>query len=261
MQCLAEARERWTGQEKSTVALQARLLGLSGLLPAELTRRETTADGYLRRVWDCWWRERDEFSDTILPRDVWRFHGLRPANHPQRRLALAAHWISAGDLPSRIERWCHSPVADAALVNSLFQIFKVTRDDFWSWHWTFRSARLTKPQLLIGTSRVTDLAINVVLPWLWTRAVEGKNEKVRDEIERRYFAWPGAEDNSILRLARQRLLSRSSPKLFRHAAQQQGLIQIVRDFCDSSNAVCDQCQFPELVREFFHENEVSESKQ
>jgi len=248
MQCLAETRGRWTRQDKSPVTLQARLLGLSGLLPAELTRRETTADGYLRRVWDGWWRERDEFSDAILPRDVWRLHGLRPANHPQRRLALAAHWISAGDLPARIERWCHSPVADAALVDSLFQIFHVARDDFWSWHWTFRSARLTKPQPLIGTTRVTDLAINVVLPWLWTRAVEGKSEKLRDEIERRYFNWPAAEDNSVLRLARQRLLSRSSPKLFRHAAQQQGLMQIVRDFCNHSNAVCDQCGFPGLVQ-------------
>jgi hypothetical protein len=103
---------------------------------------------------------------------------------------------------------------------------------------------------LIGTARVTDLAISVVLPWLWTRAVEGKNENLREDIERRYFVWPAAEDNSVLRLARQRLLSRSSPKLFRHAAQQQGLMQIVRDFCDHSNAICDQCSFPELVREF-----------
>jgi hypothetical protein len=34
------------------------------------------------------------------------------------------------------------------------------------------------------------------------------------------------------------------------AAAQQGLIQIVRDFCDHSNAVCENCKLPELVREF-----------
>ena len=31
------------------------------------------------------------------------------------------------------------------------------------------------------------------------------------------------------------------------AAEQQGLMQIVRDFCDHSNAVCDRCRFPGLV--------------
>jgi hypothetical protein len=32
------------------------------------------------------------------------------------------------------------------------------------------------------------------------------------------------------------------------AAAQQGLLQIVRDFCDHSNAICADCRFPELVR-------------
>jgi hypothetical protein len=250
MQCLAELRAHWTDHEQTPLTLQARLLGLSGLLPSELTRRETATDGYVRHVWDCWWRERDELSDAILPRTVWRFHGLRPANHPQRRLALAAHWIAGGKLPDALEKWCITKVADRALVDSLLRIFQIEHDEFWSWHWTFRSLRLKKPQPLIGATRVTDLAINVVLPWLWTRAVEGKNEKLRDEIERRYFAWPAAEDNSVLRLARQRLLSNGSARNFRRAAQQQGLIQIVRDFCDHSNAVCDQCEFPGLVNEW-----------
>ena len=70
------------------------------------------------------------------------------------------------------------------------------------------------------------------------------------EIERRYFVWPAAEDNAVLRLARQRLLSHSSPRWFRFAAQQQGLLQIVRDYCDRSNAICAACGFPELVREW-----------
>lgn len=250
MQCLAESRGRWFKEETSAFVLQARLFGLSGLLPTELSRREVSADGYLRRIWDAWWRERDEFSDVVLPREAWRLHGLRPANHPQRRLALAAYWSAAGDLPARVERWSLTPIAVSDLAASLGAVFYVAQDDFWSWHWSFRSVRLPRKQQLLGAARVTDLAINVVLPWLWTRAQEGKNEKLRREIERRHLVWPAAEDNAILRLARQRLLSHSSPKWFRHAAQQQGLMQIVRDFCDHSNAVCDQCGFPQLVRDW-----------
>ncbi len=94
MQNLAETKSLWARGASSAFEFQARLLGVSGLLPDELTRAQKSSDTYLRRVWDCWWRERDEFADCTLPRAVWKFHGLRPANHPQRRLALAAHWLA-----------------------------------------------------------------------------------------------------------------------------------------------------------------------
>lgn len=248
MQNLAELRPRWLRGADPAFALQARLLGISGLLPAELTRAQKSTDNYLRRVWDCWWRERDAFSDCILPRAVWKFHGLRPANHPQRRLALAAHWLAADHLIQKLENWCARELPDKMLPGSLREIFEVESDEFWSWHWTFRSARLKKPQPLLGDARVTDLAVNVILPWLWTRAAEGKNGRLQRVIEHRYAAWPQAEDNSILKLARQRLLGVGRSHVLRSASAQQGLIQITRDFCEHSNAICENCRFPGLVR-------------
>jgi hypothetical protein len=196
------------------------------------------------------WREREEFSDWLLPRSLWRFHGQRPANHPQRRLALATHWLSAGRLPEQLERWCATGIPDEQLASSLLEILQTGPDEFWSWHWTLRSPRLRKPQPLLGGARVTDLAVNVVLPWLWIRAAEGKNARLGEDLEHRFNAWPPAEDNSVLRLARQRLLGGASRRALRSAAEQQGMIQIVRDFCDHSNAVCADCRFPELVREW-----------
>jgi hypothetical protein len=248
MQNLAEAKPRWTRGAASPFELQARLLGVSGLLPEELTRAQKTTDTFLRRAWDRWWRDRDEFSDCALPHTVWKLHGLRPANHPQRRLALASHWVAAGTLPGKIEDWCVTAIPERDWLASLHAIFQVEQDDFWSWHWTFKSAQMAKPQPLLGESRVTDLAVNVVLPWLWVRAREGANEKLLDEMERRYFAWPAAEDNALLKLARQRLLGTGNDRILKGAAQQQGLMQIVRDFCDHSNAACADCRFPELVR-------------
>jgi hypothetical protein len=231
-------------------ALQARLLGASGLLPEELTRAQKSSDNYLRRVWDFWWRERDAFSDVCVPSTAWRFHGLRPANHPRRRLALASHWLANKNFVSKIENWIatEKSATSQAMCRRLMEILQVERDDFWSWHLTFKSPRLKKPLPLLGDGRVTDLAVNVILPWLWIRAAEGDNKKIQAEVERRYFAWPPAEDNSILKLARQRLLGTSNTKSLKTAAQQQGLIQIVRDFCEHSNAACDHCPFPELVR-------------
>jgi hypothetical protein len=250
MQSLAESRPRWQAGAGTVMALQTRLLGVGGLLPDDLTRAQKSGDSWLRRAWDGWWRERDTFHDCLLPRTVWKFHGLRPANHPQRRLAVAAHWLAAGDLPARLENWCAAAVPDPQLVSTLRALLAGGADEFWSWHWTLRSPRLDTPQPLLGEARVTDLAVNVILPWLWVRAVEGKNERLLRDIEQRYFAWPAAEDNAVLKLARQRLLGMGRSRLFRRASAQQGFLQIVRDYCGNSNAVCADCEFPGLVREW-----------
>jgi hypothetical protein len=225
---------------------------LSGLLPADLLHARAGTDGYLRRVWDLWWRERDAFSEGILPRAVWRLHGLRPANHPQRRLALAAGWCVGGDIPAKLERWCARELEHESLPGSLLEALQVGQDDFWSWHWTLRAEPLKKAQPLLGATRVTDLAVNTILPWLWSRALEGTNVGVQRQLEERYFKWPAAEDNSVLRLARQRLLGGDHRRVLPSAATQQGLIQIVRDFCDHSNAICENCKMPELVRGLGH---------
>jgi uncharacterized protein DUF2851 len=233
---LAELRPRLAPPKPKVepLALQARLFGAGGLLPHELERADSQP--YFRKLWDCWWRERDAFADCVLPRALWHFHALRPANHPQRRLALASYWWIANKLVTDMGQWNGTP-------EDLLRILQAPDDPFWSWHWTLRSPRLRSAQPLLGPARLTDLAINVVLPWLWARDPDRRNE-----IEQRYFEWPAGEDNSLLRLARQRLLGTTSRKVLGNAAAQQGLLQIVRDFCEHSNALCENCRFPELVR-------------
>jgi hypothetical protein len=248
MQRMGELRQRLAAGNLPFVESQARLLGVSGLLPHDLTRRQRSADSFLRQTWDHWWRERDDFGDCTLPKPLWRLHGLRPANHPQRRLALVAHWLANPDLFKSIEKWFTRGDDPQRLAASLLKTLQPTPDDFWSRHWTLRSTSMPKPQPLLGATRVTDLAINVLLPWFWVRAREGRNGSLQAEAERAYFAWPAAEDNALLRLARDRLLGGRRTAKCRTAAVQQGVLQVIRDFCDHSNALCADCKFPELVR-------------
>ena len=248
LQRIAELLPRFQGFSGSVVAWQARLLGAAGLLPSDISR--AGSDQYLRGLWDHWWREREDFSDVLLPRSLWRFHGLRPANQPQRRLALAAHWLARRDFPARLEEWFTAEKRETPPAQSLLDCLQAPRDDFWSWHWGLRTAKLPRPQPLLGAARVTDLAVNVILPWFWIRARAGRNEAMRKTAEERYLAWPAGQDNALLRLARRRLLGRGPSAGTRTAAGQQGLLQIVRDFCDHSNAICADCSFPGLVRGF-----------
>ncbi|MBC8326349.1 MAG: DUF2851 family protein [Verrucomicrobia subdivision 3 bacterium] len=225
---------------------QARLLGVGGLLTDNLPAQTPAARKHLRALWDCWWRERDAFENIISPKTVWRFGGLRPANHPIRRLALLAHWLARADLLARLEQWLHIDFPKTKLASSLTETLAVQPESFWKHHWTFRSPPQPKPCALLGTARVTDLAINVILPWFHARAVAGNNSEMQSRIAARYAVWPPSQDNAILKLARQRLFG--TPRRLANAAAQQGLIQITRDFCDHAPATCEGCAFPDLVR-------------
>jgi hypothetical protein len=250
MQRLGELRPKLCGDAPGPLELQARLLGVGGLLPQEMTRRRSAVDRYVRRLWDSWWREREKFSELQLPPALWKLSGQRPANHPERRVALAAHWLRDPGLLGRIEQWATALLTERQSPSALLEVLQVEQDEFWSWHWTMRSARLTRSRPLLGDTRATDLAMNAILPWLWMRAGEGKNDSLRQQLENRYFGWHMAEDNTVLRLARRRLLGTEKiPSVLRDAASQQGLLQIVKDFCEHSNSMCDQCQFPTLVRQ------------
>jgi len=226
-------------------ALQGRLLGVAGLLPSELGKN---AAGYLRAVWDQWWRDADGFREFILPAGIWALGGIRPANHPQRRLAVAAHWLRRADFIPAVTGWIERRIESPDLLRSLAEILQPPDDEFWSHHYTLRSARFSAPQALLGGQRVTDLAMNVILPWLHVRACAGRSAALAREVEARYFLWPAGEDNARLKLARQRLFGGVPAHFLATAAQQQGVLQITRDFCAHSNAACESCPFPDLLR-------------
>jgi hypothetical protein len=48
--------------------------------------------------------------------------------------------------------------------------------------------------------------------------------------------------------------------VLRGAAAQQGLLQILRDFCDHSNALCENCRFPDMVKSWREEGGKGEER-
>lgn len=223
-------------------SMQARLFGIAGFLPSDLS---PSTPPYVRRMWDHWWRCRDEYVHRVIPSEGWRLAGMRPANHPQRRLALAGHWVMRPDLPNRLVSAILENPAGAA-PQAMTQALRPGADPFWDAHWTL-AGRGGKPSPLLGPARVTDLAVNVVLPWLWARARMASGEEATGRVEARYFAWPAGEDNAVLRTARERLMGPERRRLPGRAAIQQGLLQVSDDFCSATDSLCGGCGFPAMV--------------
>jgi hypothetical protein len=232
--------------DADAVVWEARLLGVAGMLETGVSPSARLAP-HVRTLWDAWWRERDRLLGEILPAAAWMLTAIRPANHPQRRLALAARWISKGRLIPALESWIAADLSPPASCERLFHDIAPADDSFWSRHWTLRSPENKRAGPLLGMSRFTDLAMNVFLPWLHARATSGTETRLAARIEARYAAWPEGDDNSVLKLARQRLFGPAAKTVPRTAAAQQGLLQIARDFCARSDAICTACRFPALV--------------
>jgi len=220
------------------------LAGVAGLLPAEPDRTaDAEARAVLKQWWGLWFRQRERWEERRMERSAWRLAGVRPANHPLRRLAAAAVWFSGGDeLPTALRRRVLEGPAEEA-VNRLTGLLVEARHPFWSFHRSLRSPRLETAEALAGAERVQTLLINTVIPWL--AAAGTAPEKIAELMNR----LPPEPLNRVIRDTAFRLLGPDvSPALYASCMARQGLIQIYHDFCLNRGVPCSDCLLPGRLR-------------
>lgn len=220
---------------------EAVLFGAAGFLHPDLLEKEASPDArvYLRSLWDRWWRLRSDFEVSPRRRIPWSFSGNRPLNHPHRRvgalLALIQEW-------SRLESLWQSREKNLGKIvnNSLNNLIH----PFWQRHYTLCSEPSPRPLRLIGKDRQRDILGNVVFP-----GAIGYEGGWWEEFR----ALPRVDWNRNLRRAAARLFGpdMQRQKLFTsYYYQQQGLLQIFRDFCLEDLSECAACPFPEQLTQW-----------
>jgi len=214
---------------------EAQLFGIAGFLDQWAIDNEKASDTrhYLRKLWEIWWRHRTPVApDRQIP---WQWSGIRPVNHPQRRIATLA--ILCDQWP----RWQAHLQADTFNPRKTIRFLTGLQHPFWSHHYTFSSARQKQPVALVGRERAIDFLGNIALPVLIDE---------NDKLLQVYEELPGPQMNSNLRRVALRLLGRrpDAGKFTRHFALQQGLLQIYDDFCLADHSGCKQCPFPEQLQ-------------
>jgi len=212
----------------STARGEALLFGLAGFLetpapPAGAARAEVAA------LWSAWWKLRAAQTNAILPRHAWKLTGVRPANHPLRRI---------GALASLAKRWKSVRAAlESADLPRLDKVLGSLEHPFWSFHTTWKSPRRQKALALLGSDRIREIHANIALPLALAQGAEP--------------AWldiPAGPPNTSLRVVSARLFGGPLPRtLPRRLFVHQGLLQIYADFCLRDHGECAQCRFPSLV--------------
>jgi hypothetical protein len=221
---------------------EALLFGGAGFLETpDLDIYKKSAREYVRQLWDHWWPCRNDLQRLILPADAWHLSGTRPLNHPQRRLAalavLAREW-------SRLQR-----TSGKSSVRAANDFFQALEHPFWNFHYTLSSKTSPKKMTLIGDSRIADILANVLFPFWAAHDIDGASFP-GPRLWTEYTKLPAQLSNRRLETAATRLFGNDPRRkeFLRTVAHQQGLLQIYEDFCMEDNSDCEQCPFPEQMR-------------
>jgi hypothetical protein len=205
--------------------------GVAGFLQEpDLAKLPPDSRQYLRALWEIWWEQRAAHDRLILSRKQWTLSGMRPANHPQRRI---------GALCAIVRAWASlRKAAESGNANQFARFFHELKDPYWSYHYTLASKRSAKPLALVGDSRVQDLLANLFFPL----AVRSSAE-----LWDTYAQMPSSLESRRVKTAKLRLFG-SGPKPFLNTlAREQGLLQIYEDFCMTDRTGCAACAFPQRL--------------
>ncbi len=225
------------------VKAYAILLGVAGLLPADVRKSwddETRA--FIRALWDIWWKCGGRWERKIMPAAAWRFAGLRPTNHPARRLMAAAHLFTM-DVPLHRQLLDVARDNPAGFVDEVVELLEVDTGVYWRRRLSLTGPARAEPVALIGHERTAAIVLNVIVPYL---AAVDERALFQQDLLRRL---PREADSRLVKQAALNLFGPDhGPKLYHDGLRQQGLIQIYHDFCLNDRSRCAECRLPEMLR-------------
>ena len=234
------AQRRYLRALHTHLSREALLFGMAGFLSPDLHESAPPESrDYLESLWKEWWKLRPQHelsSNRVL---TWHLSGIRPTNHPQRRLgaltAVSTHWEKLAT-PAR--------KTDPQSIKTLQERLTALEHPFWSYHYTLHSKQTEKPLSLMGKSRANEFLANYSYPrWFHT------NE---DNAWEHYKKLPSGTMSDPVRRAAIRLFGKRSDrdqflkKLWHH----QALLQIYHDFCLEDTSDCEDCPFPEQLTQW-----------
>lgn len=231
---LAEALPLHAWPAKQTVEdAYARLLGTAGLLPDPRQLQHPEAGAFARDLWDRWFRAGGGIGASE-PSPRWTLHGLRPLNHPLRRLAAAARMLHRPT--ALLERLDALPVEEPRTwVRTAMAVLQDCGEwPFWDVRAALDAAPATRRIALLGRARAAAVLSNAVLPLLIAK--DPRRLHLADAL-------PAEDLSAPMRETAFRLFGRdhNPARYASHGLRQQGLLGIEREFCLTTREACDDC--------------------
>jgi hypothetical protein len=213
------------------------LFGVSGLLPDPTRRRCGEAQRQrVAQMWDRWWAAGQAQLDL-----VWSRSGMRPYNSPERRLAAGCALLEKWQLrPGRAVVDCAVQAQTAKeLLHALTDLLKCRSS--WEEMKTLEG-KLKRPAALLGPRRAADILVNVLLPLLCAYSTQRRDAGMEQRVRDAYLSAAPLQSNRAIEEAHRLLVPPSRARaVVRTACEQQGMLGLYRDFCQSLYGNCRNC--------------------
>lgn len=223
-------------RETSPGAREALLFEMAGLLG------DDERDAYQKKLRGILRGDKIKLRQSQMDPTAWQFFRLRPQNFPTLRIAALAK--IAGRMVDNPVLEYLLPVVKAHAtparekVKLIRQYLTVPAAGYWKNHYTFGKKASRGLTQLIGKSRVDEITINVILPYLFLYARTYKDIDLRSYTEELYSFLPAPAQNYVTRKIDAELLNGERTKT--NAPEYQGKIQLYKFYCREER--CGECE-------------------
>lgn len=216
---------------------EAILFGAAGLLPSQRPERpvDWAGDDLVEELEASWALYRADWEGARLAAADWIFGGVRPANYPSRRIAVAARLVVRHRDEGLEWALLRTLGASVAGLEALFLVDEP--ESYWAAHADFGRPLPGRPAALLGRDRARDTVINVVLPLALARAATLDDPALTEAAWSAFRTFPRS---SAYESTRALAADLGIPeKHLSTARRQQGLLYLLRNHCE--RAGCKAC--------------------
>jgi len=209
---------------------QALLLGTAGLLPSQRgALHHSAANDRWVETLESHWSEYDH--GHAMPTSIWHLIKVRPNNYPVCRVAGISHLILRHGKSGPLDE-ITSLISEVEINQTHFALaaaMMVMASGYWKTHYDFGCYSRHIAPALIGSSRATTIAVNVILPFIFTWSRHNARPELAARSLAIFTAYPKPGANAIERHMSKQLGRSRVP--VDSTQRQQGLIHIYKKFC------------------------------
>lgn len=227
------------------LVVQALLYGFGGLLFDLRINNE-----YIAALKKFWSKFNDKVRTEHINKSEWQFFRMRPQNFPTVRLAYGSQIIlkifrddlfKTMILAFQVENFkvknCHT---------KLIQLLSPDEDVYWSYNYNFGKS-LKKPMKLVGKQRINDIAINVIIPFVYYYSLVFADNLIKKNVLEFYRSLKINSENSVISVIQNQLI-KGRRITINTPAKEQGAIQLYNFYCVREK--CGECMLGrDLIKE------------